>query len=205
MDYRKLNVVTIRYNFHIPTIDDLFDELEHATIFTKLNLREGYHNIRVQEKDVYKTTFRTHEGHYKFLVIPFWLKNAPSTFQATIIILFTPYLRKFVIVFFNDILVYSANMKDHLCHLRQVLESFEANSFYLKPSKCLFGQDIIDYLGHLVLKQRVMVDPFYVEEMVYWPTPNTIKQFRGFLSLTDYYRHFIQHYASITAPLADLL
>lgn len=205
VDYRALNAVTIRDNFPIPTVDELFNELEQATVFTKLDLRARYHQIRFHDRDIYKTTSRTHEWHYEFLVMPFGLTNAPSTFQATMNLLFTPFLRKFVIVFFDDILIYNANWDDRVGHVMQVLECLEKNAFYLKPSKCLFGQNTIDYLGHFVSKQGVTADPAKVEAMVSWPIPKTIKQLRGFLGLTGYYRHFIKHYATIAAPLTDLL
>lgn len=192
-----MNAFTIRDNFSIPTINELFDELGHATIFTKLDLRAGYHQIRVKDRDVYKTAFRTHDRHYEFLVMPFGLTNAPSTFQATMNLLLNAYLRKFVIVFFDDILVYSSNLVDHVIHLTQVFECLAANSFFLKPTKCLIGKDTIEYLGHLVSQKRVMAEPSKVEAMVSWPVPKTIKQLRGFLGLTGYYHRFIKQYATM--------
>lgn len=155
-------------------------------------------------KDIYKTAFRTHEGHFEFLVMPFGLTNAPSTFQATMKQLFSPFLRRFVIVFFDDILVYSTSMELHLSHLEQVLSCLHASQFYVKMSKCMFCQPSIEYLGHIVTASGVQADPQKISAMLEWPMPTTLKQLRGFLGLTGYYRRFIQGYASIARPLTDL-
>ena len=137
--------------------------------------------------------------------MPFGLTNAPSTFPAAMNSVFRPLLRKFVIVFFDDILVYSPTLEVHCSHLTEVLSILAANQFYVKLSKCIFCSESVDYLGHIIVNGRLQADPSKLEAMVAWPTPSTVKQLRGFLGLTGYYRRFIAHYAMIAAPLTELL
>ncbi|XP_019236013.1 PREDICTED: uncharacterized protein LOC109216327 [Nicotiana attenuata] len=158
----------------------LFDELHGAKYFSKLNLLSGYHRIRVRPEDIEKTAFRTHEGHYEFLVMPFGLSNAPSTFQATTNSIFRPYLRRFVLVFFDDILVYSPMMIDYNC-------------------------ERVDYLGHVLSQQGLSVDPAKIATIQQWLVPRNVREVRSFLGLAGYYRRFIRHYTMIASPLTDLL
>ncbi|CAJ2665277.1 unnamed protein product [Trifolium pratense] len=181
VDYRALNTITIKDRFPIPTIDELIDELHGSVVFSKIDLRSGYHHIRLALEDTHKTGFRTLGGHYEFLVMPFELTNAPSTFQAAMNDLLRPFLCKFALVFFDDIL------------------------FYAKLSKCQFGVSSVEYLGHVILAEGVQADPSKIQAMVDWPVPKNITALRAFLGITGFYRRFVLNYATIASPLTDLL
>ncbi|KAL0355638.1 UNVERIFIED_CONTAM: Transposon Ty3-G Gag-Pol polyprotein [Sesamum radiatum] len=148
--YRYLNNLTVKYNFPIPDIDELLDELQGARYFSKIDLRFGYFQIRIADEDIRKTSFVTHQGHYEFLVMPFGLCNAPSTFQSLMNILFAPYLHKFILVFFYDILVYSKDWEDHLSQLRITLQLLREHQLFAKRTKCEFGKESIEYIGHII-------------------------------------------------------
>ncbi|KAK4400825.1 Retrovirus-related Pol polyprotein from transposon.6 [Sesamum angolense] len=202
-DYR--GAVTIHDRFPIPTADELLDELHGAIVFSKLGLRAGYHHILVAPDDIHKTGFHTVDGYFEFLVMSFGLTNAPSTFQAIMNNIFQPLLRRFVLVFFDDILIYSTSCDTHLLHLTQVLQVLAANSLFTKLSKCTFGISSIDYLGHVISLVGVVVDPSKLQAIADWPLPQSITSLQAFLGLTGYYCRFVHQYATITRLLTDVL
>ena len=204
IDYRQLNRVTIRNQYPLPRIDELFDQLQGSRVYSKIDLRSGYHQLKVQESDVPKTAFRTRYGHYEFLVMPFGLTNAPATFMDLMNRVFQPYLDRFVIIFFDDILVYSGSSEEHSEHLRIVLQTLREWQLYAKLSKCQFWLDRVAFLGHVISAEGVSVDPQKIEAVVNWKPPKNVSEVRSFLGLAGYYRKFVEGFSKITAPLTKL-
>src|SRR4051812_38574278 len=168
IDYRKLNAVTVKNKYPMPRIDDLFDQLKGAKCFSKIDLRTGYHQLRVREQDTEKTAFRTRYGLYEFTVMPFGLTNAPAVFMDMMNRIFRPYLDKFVVVFVDDILIYSASEAEHEEHLRIALQLLRDNKLYAKYSKCEFWLSEVKFLGHVVSGEGISVDPSKIEAVTKW-------------------------------------
>ncbi|KAJ0795740.1 putative nucleotidyltransferase, Ribonuclease H [Helianthus annuus] len=204
IDYRELNKVTIKNRYPLPRIDDLFDQLQGSSFYSKIDLRSGYHQVRVREEDVPKTAFRTRYGHYEFLVMPFGLTNAPAVFMDLMNRVCKPYLDEFVIVFIDDILVYSKNKEDHERHLRLILELLRREQLYAKFSKCDFWIREVHFLGHVVNEKGIHVDPAKVDAVKNWAAPKTPSEVRQFLGLAGYYRRFIKDFSKIAQPLTSL-
>ncbi|GJV20460.1 putative nucleotidyltransferase, ribonuclease H [Tanacetum coccineum] len=201
VDSRAINKITIRYRFPIPRLDDLLDHISGATILTKLDLKSGYYQIRLRPGDEWKTAFKTREGLYEWLVMPFGLSNAPSTFIRVMNQLLRPFIGKFVVVYFDDILIYSASFSEHVNHVRQVLTLLRQDSFYAATNKCVFMTPKVLFLGYFVSSKGIHVDESKVAAVQDWPTPTTITEVQSFHGLASFYRQFIPNFSSIMAPL----
>nr|CAN67535.1 hypothetical protein VITISV_032523 [Vitis vinifera] len=205
IDYRALNKVTVKNKYLIPLIDDLFDQLGRARYFTKLDLRSGYYQVRIAEGDEPKTTCVTRYGSYEFLMMPFGLTNAPAMFCTLMNKIFHPYLDKFVVVYLDDIVIYSNTLKEHEEHLRKVFKILRQNELYVKKEKCSFAKEEVSFLGHRIKDGKLMMDDSKVKAIQEWDPPTKVPQLRSFLGLVNYYRRFIKGYSARAAPLTDLL
>ncbi|GJS87350.1 reverse transcriptase domain-containing protein [Tanacetum coccineum] len=204
IDYRELNKLTVKNRYPLPRIDDLFDQLQGSSIYSKIDLRSGYHQLRVREEDIPKTAFRTRYGHYEFRVMPFGLTNAPAVFMDLMNRVCKPYLDKFVIVFIDDILIYSRNKKEHEEHLKTILELLKKEELYAKFSKCEFWINTVKFLGHVIDSSGIHVDPAKIEAVKNWASPTTPSEIRQFLGLAGYYRRFIEGFSKIAKPMTEL-
>ncbi len=205
INYRQLNKVTIKNKYPLSRIDDLFDQLKGATVFSKIDLRSGYYQLRVKESDVPKTAFRTRYGHYEFLVMPFGLTNALAIFMDLMNRIFRPYLDKFVVVFIDDILIYSRDESEHAEHLRTVLQILREKKLYAKFSKSEFWLREVGFLGHIVSSEGIRVDPSKISAIVGWEPPKNVTEVRSFLGLAGYYRRFVKGFSMIASPMTKLL
>ncbi|GJR21684.1 putative reverse transcriptase domain-containing protein [Tanacetum coccineum] len=204
IDYRELNKLTIKNRYPLLRIDDLFDQLQGFSVYSKIDLWSGYHQLLIREEDIPITAFRTLYRHYEFQVMPFGLTNAPAVFMDLMNRVCKPYLDKFVIVFIDDILIYSKNKEEHGKHLKTILNLLRSEKLYAKFSKCDFWLDSVQFLGHVIDSSGVHVDPAKIEAIKNWAAPTTPTEVRQFLGLAGYYRRFIKEFSLISKPLTKL-
>ena len=204
IDYRQLNRVTIKNRYPLLRIDDLFNQLRGARIYSKIDLRNGYHQLRVREADIPMIAFKMWYGHFEFTVMPFRLMNASTEFMDLMHRVFRPYLDQFVVVFVDDILIYSQSEREHEDHLRIVLQLLRDHQLYAKFSKCEFWLTEVRFLGHVMSASGVLVDVEKVEAVMSWDKPKSVFEIRSFLGLTGYYRRFIKDFSRLAAPMTRL-
>jgi hypothetical protein len=205
IDYHALNKLTIRNRFPLPRIDELFDQLQGAKYFSKLDLDSAYHQVRVDEADISKTAFTCQLGHFEFLVLTFGFTNAPATFQTLMSQVFSEHLRKFIVIYLDDILIFSKTLEEHVQHLCTALQLLCDNSLCAKRKKCLFATQSVDYLGHIITSEGIRTDSAKIAAIQQWPTPANQHDVRSFLGLANYYCCFIHKYSEIATPLTQLL
>jgi len=203
IDYRDLNRAKIKNRYPIPLIDDLFDQMKGAAVFSKIDLRSGYRQLRIKEEDISKTAFRTRFGHYEFVVVPFGLTNAPAVFMSLMNGVFRKYLDQFVHIFLDDILIYSKKEKEHEKHLRVVLTCLRENQSYGKLSKCSFFHKKVHYLGHIISGEGISVYLEKVKAIMDWPVPKNSDEVCS-MGLAGYYRRFVEGFSRITKPITTL-
>ncbi|GKC70138.1 putative reverse transcriptase domain-containing protein [Tanacetum coccineum] len=204
IDYRELNKLTVKNRYPLSRIDDLFDQLQGSNIYSKIDQRSGYHQLRVREQDIPKTAFRTRYGHYKFQVMPFGLTNAPAVFMDLMNRVCKPYLDKFVIVFIDDILIHSRDEKEYEEHPKAILELLKEEKLYAKFSKCEFCIPKVQFLGHVIDSRGIHIDPAKIESIKDWASPKTPMEIRQFLGLAGYYRRFIEGFSKIAKSMTKL-
>src|SRR6202451_1409652 len=205
IDYRALNSQTIKNRYALPRIDDLVDQLHGAKIFTKIDLTSGYWQIAIAPEDRHKTAFRTRYGHYEFNVMPFGLTNAPASFQSLMNDIFRDMLDECVVIYLDDILIYSKTVQEHKEHVRRVLKWLQEHQLFAKASKCSFFVDTIEYLGFIVRPDGVKPNPDLISALERFPRPHTLKELQSFLGLANYYRKFVDSFSKIAAPLTNAM
>ena len=205
VDCRAINNITVKYRHPIPRLDDMLDELHGSCVFTKIDLKSGYHQIRMKEGDEWKTAFKTKYGLYEWLVMPFGLTNAPSTFMRLMNHVLRAFIGRFVVVYFDDILIYSKNLEEHVMHLKSVLEILRKERLFANLKKCTFCTDKLVFLGFVVSKRGIEVDEEKVKAIQEWSTPTTVSQVRSFHGLASFYRRFVRDFSSLAAPLTEVI
>uniref|UniRef100_A0A8C7YHL6 ribonuclease H n=1 Tax=Oryzias sinensis TaxID=183150 RepID=A0A8C7YHL6_9TELE len=204
IDYRELNLITVKDKYSHPLISSIFDSVQGAQVFSKLDLRNAYHLVRIKEGDEWKTAFNTPLGHYEYLVMPFGLTNAPAVFQRLVNDVLRDFLNRFVFVYLDDILIFSRDPSQHENHVRSVLSRLLENQLYVKAEKCQFHAKSIPFLGYIFESDQVRPDPAKLEAVSQWEPPSTRKKLQQFLGFANFYRQFIRNYSAIAAPLTQL-
>ncbi|KAK0587438.1 hypothetical protein LWI29_022813 [Acer saccharum] len=205
VDCRAINNITVKYRHPIPRLDDMLDELHGSVVFTKIDLKSGYHQIRMKKGDEWKTAFKTKYGLYKWLVMPFGLTNAPSTFMRLMNHVLRAFIVKFVVVYFDDILIYSKNLDEHVEHLKLVLGVLRTEKLFSNLKKCTFCTDRLVFLGFVVSVKGIRVDEEKVKAIKEWPKPTNVGQVRSFHGLASFYRRFVRDFSSLAAPLTEFI
>jgi hypothetical protein len=205
IDYRALNEVTVKNKYPLPRIEDLFDQLRGASVFSKIDLRSGYHQLKIRPSDIPKTAFITKYGLYEFMVMSFGLTNAPAYFIYLMNSVFMDYLNKFVVVFIDDILIYSQNEQEHEQHLRKVLQRLRDCKLYAKLSKCEFWISEVLFLGHIINRDGLAMDPKKVAAILDWKAPKDVRGIKSFIGMAGYYQRFIEGFSKIARPMTALL
>jgi hypothetical protein len=202
-DSRVINKITIRYRFSLPRMDDLMDCLSGARFFSKIDLKSGYHQIRMREGDEWKTTFKANEGLYEWLVMPFSLTNVPSTFMRLINEVLKDFIGKFVIVYLDDILIFSKTESEHLNHLVTMMKRLQQEKLLINMKKSSFMRTELIYLGFVISANELKMDPDKVNAIKNWPSPKSIFEVRSFHGLASFYRKSIRNFSGISAPMMD--
>ena len=204
IDYRGINEITVKNRYPLPLISSAFELVQGAKVFTKLDLRNAYHLVRIKAGDEWKTAFNTPSGHYEYLVMPFGLTNAPAVFQALVNDVLRDMLNKFVFVYLDDILIFSPDEATHQIHVHQVLHQLLQHQLFVKAEKCQFHVPTVSFLGFIVSEGRIQMDPGKVKAVAEWPTPENRKQVQHFLGFANFYRRFVWNFSTVAAPLHEL-
>lgn len=204
IDYRGLNKITVKNKYPLPLINSVFETLQEAAVFTKLDLRNAYHLVRIHEGDEWKTAFNTPLGHFEYLVMPFGLTNAPAVFQTLVNDVLQDFLNLFVFVYLDDILIFSRTPEEHQVHVRSVLQRLLENRLFVKAEKCEFHVSSVSFLGYVLAGGQVKTDPAKVKAVLEWPVPESRKKLQRFLGFANFYSCFIRNYGQVAVPLTHL-
>ncbi|XDV17726.1 hypothetical protein PO909_023545 [Leuciscus waleckii] len=204
IDYRGLNNITVKNTYPLPLMSSAFERLQGATLFTKLDLRNAYHLVRIREGDEWKTAFNTPRGHFEYLVMPFGLSNSPAVFQALVNDVLRDLVDQFIYVYLDDILIFSSSLQEHVQHVRRVLQRLLENGLFVKAEKCEFHAQSVQFLGYVISSEGIRMDPDKVKAVIEWPIPDSRKALQRFLGFANFYRRFIRNFSQLAAPLTAL-